>query len=76
MSSSCLFFAFTDLKNGLFVAENGVKILNKFGEDSALEKVNVFGTVVGAVCKKILFWRVAMEIEIEFNTFEVFLPDL
>ena len=55
MSSGCLFFAFTDLKNGLFVAENGVKILNKFGEDSALEKVNVFGTVVGAVCKKILF---------------------
>jgi hypothetical protein len=76
MGSGCLFLAFTDLENGLFVTENGVEIFNEFGEDSALEKVNVFGTVVRTVCKEVLFGRMSVEVKIKFNTPEMFLPDL
>lgn len=76
MGTGCFFLAFTYLENRLFVAENGVKILNKFGKESALEKVDIFRAMIGAICKEILFGGMSMKVKVELDSLEVFLSDL
>ena len=75
MSSCSCLFALSDFEVWVFKAKNRMDIFNKFGKYPTLKVIYVFDTVLGSICKKILFGWVTMKVHIKLDPLKMSLSN-